>query len=276
MSARPRGDGSFAISPSDPVYNRRENAVIHTRGRRMRSRTIGTLGRVLWELPSLRQAVPASADLDMVLRPRSTTVTVASGSDPRRWLQDLSERIGSGSDGRIDLRWIRGWLDMEVRAHSTDLGEESPMDEFGAGRGDAAKSSIVPCSPRHSGYVWVCNYDRPNTTSGDAVEEERDATSRRPWNSRTRQRRTVADLQKPLSAARVPGPYATGRAFVRRPDRQLYARTYWDGRWPRAGRCYNVFLKDTLAAGELAILDAGVMAENLCARRPNASGFWTR
>ncbi len=268
MSARPRGDGSFAISPSDPVYNRRENAVIHTRGRRMRSRTIGTLGLVLWAIAlASAQAAPASADLDTGPEAKEHNGhRRISGLIPVDGRKIYLECIGSGSptvvliSGGFEAGWI--W---KYALYSTDLVQELPTDEFAAGRGDAQKLDRA-VFPTTGGYVRVCNYDRPNTTSGDAVEEERDGHVSTPVEQPHSAAQDVADLHKLLSAARVPGPYVLVAHSYGGLIAELYARTYPG---TVAGRVLvdvtNVFLKDTLAAEELAILDAGVMAQN-----PNA------
>jgi hypothetical protein len=80
-----------------------------------------------------------------------------------------------------------------------------PTDEFSAGYGYARKPdrAVFPTVGR---YTRVCNHDRPNTTLGEAVEEERRGRVSTPVAQPHSAAQDVADLHKVLTAARVPGP----------------------------------------------------------------------
>ena len=120
----------------------------------MRSRTIGTLGLVLWAITvASAQAAPASADLD--------TGPEAKGHNGHRRISGLIpvdgrkiylECIGSGSptvvliSGGFEAGWI--W---KYALYSTDLVQELPTDEFAAGRGDARKARS--CRVPHDGRI---------------------------------------------------------------------------------------------------------------------------
>ena len=171
------------------------------------------------------------------------------------------ECIGSGSptvvliSGGFEAGWI--W---KYALSSTDPVQELPTDEFSAGHGDARKldRAVFPTVGR---YARVCNYDRPNTTLGDAVEEERRGRVSTPVAQPHSATQDVADLHQLLTVARVPGPTCWSAhsygGLVAEPTPRTYPGQV-------AGRVLvdvtNVFLKDTLSAEQLAILDAGVMA----------------
>jgi pimeloyl-ACP methyl ester carboxylesterase len=234
----------------------------------MCSRTIWSLGFILLAIAfAPAEAATASAELESGPgTKRHNGHRRIAGLIPVDGRKIYLECIGSGSptvvliSGGFEAGWI--W---KYALYSTDLVQQLPTDEFAAGRGDAQKLDRA-VFPTAGGYVRVCNYDRPNTTLGDAVQEERDGRVSTPVEQPHSATQDVADLHKLLSAARVPGPYVLVAHSYGGLIAELYARTY-----PGmvAGRVLidvtTVFLKDTLAAEQLANLDAGVMALN-----PNA------
>ena len=234
----------------------------------MHSRTVRLLGVILLAIAMApAEAATASAEL----APGSGTnrhnghVRI-SGLIPVDDRKIYLECIGSGSptvvliSGGFEAGWI--W---KYALYSTDLVQELPTDEFAAGRGDPQKLDRA-VFPTTGAYVRVCNYDRPNTTLGDAVREERNGRVSTPVVQPHSATQDVADLHELLTVARVPGPYVLVAHSYGGLIAELYARTYPE---TVAGRVLidvtTVFLKDTLGAEGLADLDAGVMALN-----PNA------
>jgi pimeloyl-ACP methyl ester carboxylesterase len=231
----------------------------------MGSRTIRSLGLFLLAVAfaTAEAAAASEAPESGPGNKRDDSRRRISGLIPVDGRRIYLECIGSGSptvvliSGGFEAGWI--W---KYALYSTDLVQDLPTDEFAAGRGDARKLDRA-AFPTTGGYVRVCNYDRPNTTLGDAVEEERNGRVSTPVEQPHSATQDVADLHKLLTAARVPGPYVLVAHSYGGLIAELYARTY-----PAmvAGRVLvdvtNVFLKDTLAPGELANLDAGVMALN--------------
>jgi pimeloyl-ACP methyl ester carboxylesterase len=228
----------------------------------MRSRTILLILLAIALAPA--EAATASAELESEpAAKRHNGQRRISGLIPVDGRKIYLECIGSGSptvvliSGGFEAGWI--W---KYALRSTDLVQELPTDEFAAGRGDAQKLERA-VFPTTGGYVRVCNYDRPNTTLGDAVLEERDGRVSTPVEQPHSAAQAVADLHQLLTAARVPGPYVLVAHSYGGLIAELYARTY-----PATvtGRVLvdvtNVYLKDTLSPEELARLDAGVMAQN--------------
>lgn len=173
------------------------------------------------------------------------------------------ECIGSGTPTVVLISggFEAGWI-YKYALFSTDLALDSPTDDFSAGHGDARKLERA-AFPNASGFARVCNYDRPNTTLGDAINEERGGKASTKVSQPHTVAQDVADLHKVLTNARVPGPYVLVAHSYGGFIAELYARTY-----PRevAGRVLidvtTVFLQQTLSAEELQKLDDGVMALN--------------
>jgi len=162
------------------------------------------------------------------------------------------ECIGSGSptvvliSGGFEAGWI--W---KYAVYSTDLVLESPTDEFSASRGDIRKlgRAVFPTTGK---LTRVCNYDRPNTTLGDDIKNERGGLASTPVEQPHTLEQDVADLHALLTAAKVPGPYILVAHSYGGFIAELYASTYPG---EVAGRVLvdvtTVFLKDTLTEEEL-------------------------
>lgn len=176
------------------------------------------------------------------------------------------ECIGTGSptvvliSGGFEAGWI--W---KYALYSTDFMQELPTDAVSAGRGDIQKLDRA-AFPTAGKLTRVCNYDRPNTTLGNDIKDERDGQVSTPVTQPHTVEQDVADLHALLTAAKVPGPYVLVAHSYGGLIAELYASTYPE---EVAGRVLvdvtTVFLKDTLTVEELKNLDEGTMALN-----PNA------
>jgi pimeloyl-ACP methyl ester carboxylesterase len=171
------------------------------------------------------------------------------------------ECIGAGSPTVVYIAGLgeAGGIS-KYALYSTDLVQELPTDAFTAGRGDIQKldRAVFPTAGK---LTKVCNYDRPNTTLGGNVDDERGGRVSTPVTQPHTVEQDVADLHALLTAAHVPGPYVLVAHSYGGLIAELYASTY-----PAevAGRVLvdvtTVFLQDTLTAEELQKLDESAMA----------------
>ena len=173
------------------------------------------------------------------------------------------ECIGSGSPTVVFISggFEAGWI-WKYALYSTDPVLESPTDEFSAGRGDAQQLGRA-VFPTIGEQARVCNYDRPNTTLGSNVKDERNGRISTPVPQPHSAMQDVKDLHTLLKTARVPGPFVLVAHSYGGLIAELYARTY-----PKevVGRVLvdvtTVFLEKTLTPEDLKRLDESVMAVN--------------
>ena len=146
-----------------------------------------------------------------------------------------------------------GWI-WSYALHPTDTVHEEPIDGFSAGRGDPQKleSAALPALAK---LTRVCTYDRPNTTLGENVRDERQGQISTPVDQPHPVAHDVQDLHALLDAADEPGPYVLVAHSYGGLLAELYARTY-----PAdvVGRVYvdvtSVFLRQTLPPDEYQAL----------------------
>jgi pimeloyl-ACP methyl ester carboxylesterase len=98
-----------------------------------------------------------------------------------------------------------GWI-WSYALTPDDPVHQSPIDAFSAGGGDPQKlpSAVFPAVAK---FTRVCNYDRPNTTRGKDIADERDGKISTPVAQPHLLESDVADLRAVLTAAGESGPY---------------------------------------------------------------------
>jgi pimeloyl-ACP methyl ester carboxylesterase len=181
-------------------------------------------------------------------------------------LEMYLECLGAGSPTVVYIAggFEAGWIS-KYALYSTDLVQEEPVDAFSDQRGDiqTLDRAVFPTAGK---LTRVCNYDRPNTTLGDAIQLERGGQVSTPVTQPHTVEQAVADLHTLLTAAHVPGRYVLVGHSYGGLIAELYASTYPE---EVSGRVHidvtTAFLLDTFTAEELKDLDEGTMAIN-----PNA------
>jgi len=166
---------------------------------------------------------------------------------------------GSGSPtvvliaGGFEAGWI--WT---YALTPDDPVHDAPGDSFSAGQGNPQKLPTA-VFPTVAGFTRVCLYDRPNTTLGVDVADERGGLVSTPVVQPHRLADDVGDLHALLDAAGETGPYVLAAHSYGGMIAELFARNY-----PQdvAGEVLvdvtSVYLKETLTPDEYAELAASV------------------
>jgi pimeloyl-ACP methyl ester carboxylesterase len=105
---------------------------------------------------------------------------------------------------------------------------QSPIDSFSAGGGNPQKldSAVFPAVAK---FTRVCNYDRPNTTRGKDIVDERNGQISTPVAQPHLLESDVADLRAVLTAAGESGPYVIVAHSYGGMISELFSRAYTSG-----------------------------------------------
>ena len=141
------------------------------------------------------------------LKSNSDSDTRAGNVDIGGGRKIFLECRGTGSptvvliSGFLEAGWI--W---RYALTPDDPVHQSPIDSFSAGAGNPQKlaSAVFPAV---AAFTRICNYDRPNTTRGNDIQDERSGQISTPVAQPHQLEGDVADLRAVLTAAGESGPY---------------------------------------------------------------------
>jgi pimeloyl-ACP methyl ester carboxylesterase len=159
-----------------------------------------------------------------------------SGSDTRAGLVDIGgarkifmECRGRGSPTVVLISGFfeAGWI-WSYALTPDDPVHQSPIDSFSAGGGNPQKldSAVIPSVAK---FTRVCSYDRPNTTRGKDIADERNGQVSTPVAQPHLLESDVADLRAVLTAAGESGPYVIVAHSYGGMISELFSSTYTSG-----------------------------------------------
>lgn len=210
----------------------------------------------------LRHAVSLSASLLVAIGPTAAEQADYAGLvDIGGGRQMFLECRGAGSPTVVLISggFEAGWIWTYALAPDDPV-HQAPEDAFSAGGGHPQRleSAVFPTVAT---FTRVCLYDRPNTTLGDDIADERSGQVSTPVAQPHRLEDDVADLHALLTVAGEPGPYVLAAHSYGGMIAELFARRYpADVAGEVLVDVTSVYLRETLPAEEYAKLVASVRA----------------